>query len=50
MFSITSALALSAALLAGPALAQERWDGADDLDVNPLACEGGARRGGRQGL
>jgi ABC-type sugar transport system substrate-binding protein len=37
-------LAMSAALLAGPALAQERWDGADDLPVNPLACtgEGGA--------
>jgi ABC-type sugar transport system substrate-binding protein len=37
-------LVLSAALLAGPALAQERWDGADDLPVNPLACsgEGGA--------
>lgn len=31
-------------LLAGTALGQERWDGADDLDVNPLSCtgEGGA--------
>jgi rhamnose transport system substrate-binding protein len=40
----TTVLAVSAALLAAPALAQERWDGADDLDVNPLACtgEGGA--------
>jgi rhamnose transport system substrate-binding protein len=41
----TTGLVLSTALLAGPALAQERWDGADDLDVNPLACtgEGGAK-------
>jgi rhamnose transport system substrate-binding protein len=40
----TGTLVLGAALLAGPALAQERWAGADDLDVNPLACtgEGGA--------
>jgi rhamnose transport system substrate-binding protein len=40
----TTMLAMSAALLAVPALAQERWDGADDLDVNPLSCtgEGGA--------
>lgn len=29
-------------LVAGAALAQERWDGADDLPVNPLACDGGA--------
>lgn len=34
---------LGAALLASsPALAQSRWDGADDLPVNPLACDGGA--------
>ncbi|MGH6915528.1 MAG: substrate-binding domain-containing protein, partial [Geminicoccales bacterium] len=40
----TTAFVVSTALLAVPALAQERWDGADDLDVNPLACtgEGGA--------
>src|SRR5919109_1196400 len=40
----TTLLAMSAALVAVPALAQDRWDGADDLDVNPLACtgEGGA--------
>ena len=40
----TTVVAMGAALLAGPALAQERWAGADDLDVNPLACsgEGGA--------
>ena len=38
----TTALVLSTALLAGPALAQERWDGADDLAVNPLPCDGGA--------
>jgi ABC-type sugar transport system substrate-binding protein len=41
MLRIT-ALALGAALLAGPVLGQERWDGADDLDVNPLPCDGGA--------
>jgi ABC-type sugar transport system substrate-binding protein len=33
---------VGAALLAYPALAQERWAGADDLDVNPLACDSGA--------
>ena len=38
----TTALVLSTALLAHPALAQERWDGADDLAVNPLPCDGGA--------
>lgn len=37
----TSALVLSTAFLASTALAQDRWDGADDLDVNPLACDGG---------
>ena len=41
---LSTALVASTMLSAGPALAQERWDGADDLDVNPLACtgEGGA--------
>jgi ABC-type sugar transport system substrate-binding protein len=34
--------ALGTALLATTALAQERWDGADDLPVNPLACGAGA--------
>ena len=36
--------AVSAMLLgATAALAQEtRWDGADELPVNPLSCEGGA--------
>ena len=29
-------------LVATAAMAQSRWDGADDLPVNPLACEGGA--------
>ena len=39
-----STLVLGILLLAGTASAQERWDGADDLPVNPLACtgEGGA--------
>lgn len=36
----TTVVAMSAALLTMPALAQERWAGADDLDVNPLACSG----------
>jgi rhamnose transport system substrate-binding protein len=38
----TLTAALGMALIAGTALAQERWDGADDLPVNPLACDGGA--------
>ena len=37
---------LSVALLAGvfasPALAQDKWQGADDLPTNPLPCDGGA--------
>jgi ABC-type sugar transport system substrate-binding protein len=37
----TLTAALGMALIAGTALAQERWDGADDLPVNPLACDGG---------
>ncbi len=37
----TVALLLSTVMLAGPALAAERWDGADDLEVNPLPCTGG---------
>jgi len=41
MLRIT-ALVASTALVAGAALAQDRWDGADELDVNPLACDGGA--------
>jgi rhamnose transport system substrate-binding protein len=41
MLRITAILAGSL-LLAGTASAQQRWDGADDLDVNPLACDGGA--------
>jgi ABC-type sugar transport system substrate-binding protein len=39
MRALTAAFGL--ALLSAPALAQERWDGADDLPVNPLPCEGG---------
>ena len=45
-------LTLGVALIASPALAAaSRWDGADDLPVNPLAC--GARpaaRGSGQAL
>lgn len=38
-FLLLTVLALTMALLVAPAGAQEdRWDGADDLDVNPLAC------------
>src|SRR5919206_4744657 len=41
----TLALGLGTVLLAGPALAAgTRWDGADELPVNPLAC--GAEAGG----
>ena len=31
-------LALLLALVSMPLSAQDRWDGADDLAVNPLAC------------
>ena len=33
-----SMTALGVVLLAGAAQAQDRWDGADDLAVNPLGC------------
>ncbi len=36
--AITLILALLLALVSMPLSAQDRWDGADDLDVNPLAC------------
>ncbi len=35
-------IAAGAALLAGSAFAQDRWDGADELAVNPLSCDTGA--------
>jgi len=38
----TLIVAFGATLLAGTALAADRWDGADDLAVNPLPCNGGA--------
>ncbi|MFO1035224.1 MAG: substrate-binding domain-containing protein [Geminicoccaceae bacterium] len=34
-----SMVALAATLLAGTAMAQSRWDGADELPVSPLACD-----------
>ena len=37
-FLLVTILALVMALIVAPAAAQDRWDGADDLDVNPLAC------------
>ncbi len=37
-FAITLILALLLALVSMPLNAQDRWDGSDDLDVNPLAC------------
>src|SRR5688500_16041317 len=36
----TLSVMLLAGAFAGPAFAQDRWQGADDLDVNPLACDG----------
>jgi rhamnose transport system substrate-binding protein len=36
----TATIALGTMLLASTAMAQDRWDGADDLPVNPLACDG----------
>jgi ABC-type sugar transport system substrate-binding protein len=35
-------IAFAAALAGGQAMAQDRWDGSDDLPVNPLACDGTA--------
>jgi rhamnose transport system substrate-binding protein len=35
----TLTVAFGLALLASPALAEKRWDGGDDLPVNPLACD-----------
>ena len=43
-------LALLVSVFAGPALAQDKWQGADDLPTNPLACDGGGGRGRRQAL
>jgi ABC-type sugar transport system substrate-binding protein len=37
-FAITLILALLLALVSMPLSAQDRWDGSDDLAVNPLAC------------
>ena len=37
-FAVTLILALLLALISMPLSAQDRWDGSDDLDVNPLAC------------
>ncbi len=37
-FAITLILALLLALASMPLSAQDRWDGSDDLAVNPLAC------------
>ena len=40
-------LALFMALIAVPVGAQDRWDGSDDLAVNPLACGMGGDDDGR---
>ena len=37
-----SILALLMSAAAGQAMAQDRWQGADDLETNPLACDGSA--------
>ena len=37
----TFTAALGMVLLTGTALAADKWDGGDDLPVNPLACDGG---------
>lgn len=39
----TTTTVIGLTLAVGAAQAQERWDGADDLDVNPLGCEAGAQ-------
>jgi rhamnose transport system substrate-binding protein len=38
----TMIVALGPVLLASTAMAADRWDGADELPVSPLACDGGA--------
>ena len=38
----TSFVALALGLLSSTASAADRWDGADDLPVNPLSCDGAA--------
>ncbi len=38
----TMTLALGLAFCAGQAMAADRWDGADELPVHPLACDGAA--------
>jgi ABC-type sugar transport system substrate-binding protein len=38
----TFIVALGSVLLTSTAMAAERWDGADELPTNPLACDGGA--------
>ena len=38
----TMIVALGPVLLAPSAMAADRWDGADELPVSPLACDGGA--------
>ena len=43
-------VALLASVFAAPALAQDKWQGADDLPTNPLPCDGGAGDGRRQAL
>ena len=51
MITDCSAVSRGAALPAGGAGRRTSWDGADDLPINPLACDGGGRRrGGGQGL
>ncbi len=38
----TATLALLMSACAGAAMAQDKWQGADDLPTNPLACDGSA--------
>ncbi|MEK0082854.1 substrate-binding domain-containing protein [Benzoatithermus flavus] len=38
----TMIVALGSVLMASSAMAAGRWDGADELPTNPLACDGGA--------
>lgn len=40
--AVLAATALTGVALSGAASAQSRWDGADDLPTNPLACDGSA--------
>ena len=50
MLRMTSLALLAGAAFAGTGAGAGRWQGADDLPTNPLACDGAPGDGRRQGL